>query len=290
MVEALMRESAYKAFHGTVLMIGRQTVYFTRSDIGSIMRDLGLNADAPKLETLALDTATIDRKTNHLGRPLVSDVALMALLGADRVLALDHTAYEGADIIHDLRYLVPATFCGIADVIVDGSTLDNVFTPSVVLQNYARMLRPGGRLIAVNAFSGHATPYVIMPPLWYLDYFVMNGFSDCRVYIVVFDERGCNTFFVDPKEIAKRERGMWRIHSSYQMEVIVLAEKGEGSSDDRLPMQQDYRSDEDWKIYRANLTTICRSPRHHLVKSTAEQFFRPQAGHLYIDRNFQVAG
>jgi hypothetical protein len=131
-----------------------------------------------------------------------------------------------------------------------------------------------------------------MPPLWYLDYFVMNGFSDCRVYVIVFgergDDRGCNAFFVDPKQIAKRGREMGRFSSPYPMEVIVVAEKAEGSTDDRWPIQQDYRSADDWDIYRANLATMCRSSRHHLAKSTWEQFWQPEGGHLYIDKNFRA--
>src|ERR1700744_3268479 len=92
MVEALMRENAYKAFRGTALMIGRQTVYFTATDLGHIMGELNINADALKTKALELDTRTIDRKTEQADRALVSDVAFMTLLGADRVIALDHTA------------------------------------------------------------------------------------------------------------------------------------------------------------------------------------------------------
>ena len=118
----------------------------------------------------------------------MSDAAPFKLLGARSVKALDHSPYEGADVIHDFRYPVPSHLHGTADFILDGSTLDNVFTPSIVLQNYAKLLRPGGRLLMENAFSAHNTAYVMMPPMWYLDYFVINKFVDCKVYIILFLE------------------------------------------------------------------------------------------------------
>lgn len=72
-----------------------------------------------------------------------------------------------------------------ADFIVDGSTLDNVFDPAMVVRNFADILRPGGRLITTNVFGNYHEPYVILPPLWFLDYFVANAFADCKVYILV---------------------------------------------------------------------------------------------------------
>jgi hypothetical protein len=59
---------------------------------------------------------------------------------------------------------------------------------SIVLQNYSRLLRPGGRMLTLNVFSSYSTPYVIMLPLCYIDYFVMNRFVDCSVYIIVYRE------------------------------------------------------------------------------------------------------
>jgi hypothetical protein len=45
--------------------------------------------------------------------------------------------YEGAEIIHDLNRPVPDKLKESADFIVDGSTLDNVFDPAMVLRNFA---------------------------------------------------------------------------------------------------------------------------------------------------------
>jgi SAM-dependent methyltransferase len=292
LIEAVIREHRNKPIAGDVLLIGRQTTYMSPDELLVSIREHGVTVDVDP-SSIELDKTTIDRKLGYAER-LVSDAAPFKLLGARSVKALDHSPYEGADVIHDLRYPVPDHLHGIADFIVDGSTLDNVFTPSIVLQNYASLLRPGGRLLMVNAFSAHNTAYVMMPPLWYLDYFVMNKFVDCKVYIVLFfeDENGIesdNVFWVDIGHLAESRRGMPRFLSPHQMVTIVFAEKGEHSTVDRLPNQQDYRSPEEWAEYLANLDVIRRSKRHHLVRSRTEKVFEPHIfGHPFIDREFHV--
>jgi hypothetical protein len=65
----------------------------------------------------------------------------------ENIQALDRSDYEGANVIHDLNLPVTDRLKGIADLIVDGSTLDNTFNPALTLKNYCDMLRPGGRLL-----------------------------------------------------------------------------------------------------------------------------------------------
>ena len=73
------------------------------------------------------------------------------------------------------------------------------------------------------------------------------------------------------------------------MVTIVFAEKGEHSTVDRLPNQQDCRSPEEWSEYLANLDMIRQSKRHHLVRSRTERIFEPSIpGHLFIDGEYRV--
>ena len=286
-VEAIAREHMHRKVDGDVLMIGRQTVYFSGEDLLSVLREVGVDLKGVDPNTIEVDKETIDRRAKHASRALVSDRGLFRALGARSVLALDHSAYEGAEVIHDLRYPLPQALNGIADFIVDGSTLDNVFTPSVTLANYAALLRPGGRLIAINAFSAHDTPYAIMPPLWYVDYFVMNGFADCKVYIIAWDQNRDNVFYVDLDFLRSAKRQMGRFHSPFHMATLVMAERGEQATTDRLPNQQDYRSEAEWDIYLRNLDRMLTSKRHHLARSRHPQFYTdPVGGHRYVDSSF----
>jgi SAM-dependent methyltransferase len=293
-VDALIREHRFKPIRGDVQIIGRQTVYFTPQQIIDLLAANGIDVTGVDVDTIELDRNTIDRRAKFAGVPLISDAALFKVFGAGKVVALDRSDYEKAEIIHDLRAPLPASLHGTADLVVDGSTLDNVFTPSIVLQNYSRLLRPGGRMLTFNAFSCYGTPYAIMPPLWYVDYFVMNRFADCRVYILVYrdpavNEFDMNVFNVDLTELKNAGRRMGRFVSPYNMVTLVFAEKDAESTDEQLPIQQDYRSAEDWDFYNANLARMLQSKRPHLACSLSEQFLmQPAPGHSYIDKDYQA--
>ena len=61
-------------------------------------------------------------------------------------------------------------------------------------------------MFLVNTFTSAESAYVIMPPMWYFDYFIVNGFVDCRVYVLVFSSDTQNVFFLDLQEAYNRRR------------------------------------------------------------------------------------
>ncbi len=134
----------------------------------------------------------------------------------------------------------------------------------------------------------------MMPPLWYIDYFVANKFADCKVYVLMFirgEYPGVkdNVFYVDLDHLAKARVNMGRFVSPHEMVTIVFAEKGERSTTDRLPNQQDYRSAAEWDEYLSNLATIQKSTRGHLVRSRSEQVFAPLVnGHSFVDEDYRA--
>lgn len=72
------------------------------------------------------------------------------------------------------------------DFIYDGSTLDNVFDPAAALRNVVRLTRPGGRLFHVNRASRAHNVYVAFA-LSFHDYYSINEFDDCQVYLAQWD-------------------------------------------------------------------------------------------------------
>jgi hypothetical protein len=207
-------------------------------------------------------------------------------------LALDHSDYEGAEIIHDLTAPIPAHLNGCADFILDGSTLDNVFDPAMVISNFAGMLRPGGRLITTNVYSNHYEPYVIIPPLWFLDYFVINGFVDCRVYILVYgqdpqDPGHTDVFTVDPNAQLDGSRSVSAFDAPAMMATIVMAEKGDRSTSNIKPTQQQYRSPAEWELYRKNIRAMISSDRPHLARTVGPiKLEDVKGGHLFMAEDF----
>lgn len=165
--EAILREHAFRPVKGDVLLLGHQTMFFSPAQAIAMMKSVGV-----AVPDLAEDEIAIDHQTLRSSEgPFIRDDEFFRLLGVASVKALDDSDYEGAELIHDLNRPIPPSLEGIADFILDGSTLDNLFNPAQGLMNIARMLKPGGRLVGVNMASAHFAPYCIFTPYWFLDYF-----------------------------------------------------------------------------------------------------------------------
>lgn len=289
LVEALIRERAYRPIVGETVLIGRQTVYHTAPAILDLLHSHGIDTGSTTAADIEIDRRTIDRLEAFAGQDLISDAALFRLLGVPKVSALDHSAYEGAEIVHNLTTPLPPRLRSCADFIVDGSTLDNVFDPAMVIRNFAEMLKPGGRLVTTNVFGDYGEPYVIIPPLWFADYFVMNGFSDCKVYIVAYGDASVgesdDVFTINLDALAADNVSPFVCPR--MMATIVVAEKGPRSTSHIRPTQRQYRPLPERAAYLANLETIARSPRPHLVRTHGNiSFFDVRGGHLFVANDF----
>jgi hypothetical protein len=179
-IETLAREHKYRPLTGDVLLIGRQAIYLTAEQLLVLYRDFGIDVGSVAPADIEIDRSILNKEPAFGDFPWVSDRSVFRLLGIQRVFALDVSDYEGAEIVHDLNKPVPDSLKGIADIIVDGSTLDNTFNAAQTLMNYGAMLRPGGRLFAVNVASLHQNGYTILSPITWLDYFVTTGSPTAR--------------------------------------------------------------------------------------------------------------
>jgi hypothetical protein len=289
-VEALIREHKTRPIQGDVVLIGRQAVYFTPEEILALLREHDLKAAIVPVDDIGIDRNTLNRAPGQAARDLITDSTLFRLLGVPKILALDHSDYEGAEIIHDLTKPIPDRLRGSADFIVDGSTLDNVFDPAMAVRNLAGMLRPGGRLVTANMYSNHYEPYAILSPLWYLDYFVTNGFADCKVYILVIpnEPTTINVFTINTDSLLDPEGVVSAFTSPHMMGTLVIAEKGLASTSELVPAQQHYRSHADWSRYRESLRAMSRDARPHSVRSLGDIsfFFDVKSGHLFMANDF----
>lgn len=285
-IETLMRERAYRPLTGTTVLIGRQKVYAAPAELLPLLGEYEIDLQGMAADDIEIDRKTVNRLDAFADVDLITDRALFRLLGASRVVAVDLNDYEGAEIIHDLTKPLPAELRNFADFVYDGSTLDNIFDPAMVIRNFAEMLRPGGRLLTVNTYSNHYEPYAMLPPLWFLDYFVVNKFVDCKVYIRVASTP-LNAFTIDLQALLDPARGVSAFSSPYPMATVVLAEKGDGSTSDLNPVQQHYRSNDDWTTYRAELRRMMAWPRPHIARSDGDIVLSDvQGGHMFMDTNF----
>jgi hypothetical protein len=290
-VDAIGREHGYRPISGDVLFIGRQATYLSPSGLVEQLRAHGHVVDPSAIE---IDRTTINRIPGY--GQIVTDRSIFRALGVDSVKALDTSPYEGAEIVHNLNEPIPDSLRESIDFIVDGSTLDNVFDPAMALRNLSAMLKPGGRLLMINAWSPRDGSYQLCSPAWYFDFFVTNGFADCKTYVCVSAGSRTNTYWLDPAFMRTAEARIrvpllacwWRIPA-----VLVLAEKaGEPSSPLVSPTQAHYRSEREWGRYLDNLAVVARSSRPHLARSIGRMLPRTRSprskGFVWIDGNYNA--
>lgn len=272
--QAIIREHLFKPLTGTVMAIGRQTFLFSPEDALRMFESCGVASPMVDPATIPLDN---DTKNIAAGR-YIRDDGFFKLLGIDDLRSLDVDAYEGADVIHDLNQPLPTKLENIADVIIDGSTLDNVFNPAEAIRNLSKMLRPGGRLISFNMGSNHYNPYLILTPGWLYDFFVVNEYSDCRLYAVVYDGSGSvMALTVDPKNITPEISTIWNVQTPHTMGLCVIAEKGKRSTSDRSPTQIHYATPEIKNAYTKALEPIRASARpDHYISTGMAQVSAPE--------------
>ena len=258
-VEFLLHEHRHRAIAGKLLTIGRQTIGFTPQDIIALIKATGtqLRADAVS----KLDERTVHE---HSDRGYISDEGFFSLFSSATLAALDVTDYEGAEYIHDMGLPVPPSLESQFDFIVNGSCLDNIFDPATAIKNVSRMLKPGGRAFHFEWGNSHASAYLKYSPDWFMDYYAINNFADCKVYVINFPNSidvsmdgtirpghvqrspySVEAWLFDPIVTYGGQVGyecsFLDVFTRYF--VLVVAEKGEDSLSDVSPVQKHYRGD-----------------------------------------------
>lgn len=272
----IIRESVRKPFTGRVFVVGRQWMLFDAAEALSLARLGGV--DVSRIDPASLEVDEDTRK-NRPGN-WIRDDAFFRILGVPKLESIDVSDYEGASVIHDLNTPIPDHMEGIADVIVDGSTLDNVFDPACCIRNLSRMLKPGGRLISFVLGSNHLCPYVILTPLWLHDYFVMNRFKSARVTAVLYREDGCfNALAVD--QIPEAPNWMPNPPNGYMTGLVLIAEKAAQSTWNVNPIQHQYRGSENEEHYRKLLAEM-ETGLPDAMTSNGPQFCDPPAGYRFV--------
>jgi SAM-dependent methyltransferase len=115
--------------------------------------------------------------------------AFLRVLGAERLVALDASPYEGAEIVHDLGEPIPQHLQRTFDVVIDGGLLEHVFNFPAALKNAMELVAVGGHLVLLtpaNNYFGHGF-YQFSPELFFRALSPDNGFRVERVVAVEND-------------------------------------------------------------------------------------------------------
>jgi SAM-dependent methyltransferase len=165
---------------GRTLTIGRQASFAGPLALGAILRR---NELWPAGESRRAFWGRFD------DGPPWSIEPFLELLGAGDVKALDVSAYEGADILHDLNEPIPDELEQRFDLVFDGGSLEHVFDIRTALQNYMRMVGPGGRLVILTMANNHCGHgfYQFSPELFFRAFSEANGYRVERLHVATED-------------------------------------------------------------------------------------------------------
>jgi hypothetical protein len=250
LAEFILLEHARRPLEGHVLSLGRQTILFDKATLYSLMDAYSINRLSNEV---AIDKVTFEARQS-IEQSFITDDSFYAAFTGSSYEIMDVTDYEGATIIHNLCQSVPDELMGRFDFIFNGSVLDNIFDPAAAMRHITQMLSPHGRVMHIEMASNLLFEYLIYSPDWFLDYYVVNGFRNCRIYVCTFNN--VEELKFGPWQVyAYRPRGDGNVGVSLREVVtahavlIVVAERWPSSTFDKMPIQWCYRDDSMKKIF-----------------------------------------
>lgn len=291
-VEMIIQEHLYRPIQGKVLLIGRQNTDITPQ---AMINLLALYDLKPRISLVLETPGSLEHKTLTLSDDTarIADVSVFHSLADCEVMALDISDYEGAEIIHDLNLPLPEKYKNQFDFIFDGSSMDNIFNGPQALISLSELLRPGGRLLLYNAANSSPTAYLQYSPDWVFDFFAVNGYADCKVYIHEFPwdfeqvvpasippggfppQTGCFWHF-DPLVVYSGQFGFQNseIKDGGQRFYHAIAEKADNSTSNIAPVQMHYRGS-NRAVYVEAARRFRESSRPIVYPRTGERFNVP---------------
>ncbi|MFN8543844.1 MAG: hypothetical protein U0807_06530 [Candidatus Binatia bacterium] len=283
----LLQEHTYAKLPGTVLTLGRQMIAMTMETAIEVLQEYEIEV-SPALRAHAaslVDDFTLESRRIMGGFAAISDHALFRLLGVETVESMDISEAEGCSIVWDLNQPIPRELHGRWEFVLDGGTFDHLFDLKVGFENVSNMLAPGGRLLQYNAASNYTgAVYLAIGPDLFKDYFTLNRFADCKVYVVEGDDPGqaydWDVFYYD--DAVKREHPEFvPLFTSGRLQMtVVIAEKAVDSTASEMPTQGVYctRLPEKRAFFEEGLRRASRSRRPLLkgrLRHTREPLPRP---------------
>ena len=237
----LLDEHRERPFSGTVLQLGRSSVYFTRSELESWAREQRVplqNTD---------DALSHDSRLAAQG--CMSDETFFAMLGFERVQSCDISEWEGADYILDLNEPVPRELEGRFDAIFETGTIVQIFNLPRVLDNLFRLLKVGGRVIhcAVPSNNHMDLGFYMLSPTFFSDFYTANEWRIDRHYLCEYFAYWLDgRLYSDRWSIYRYEPGMldalsYGRYGRHQAATYLVATKTDDSTGDRCPQLGQYR-------------------------------------------------
>ncbi len=237
----LLDEARERPFRGSLLELGRMSVYATRSELERWARE-----QATPLAALSpAGELALSHQPELAAAGCLDDKSFFRLLGCERVESADVSDWEGADHILDLNLPLPAGLAGRYDTVFEAGTLQHIFDLPQVFANIHALLREGGRVIHGMAPSTNHVDhgfYMFSPTLFH-DFYAANGWRiEAEYFFEFFPFWFRGRFHSTPWKIRRYTPGCLD-HLAYggfgarQVALFVVATKVAGATADRIPQQ-----------------------------------------------------
>jgi hypothetical protein len=165
----LLDEARERPFRGSVVDLGRSIVHFRHDELARWAREQGVVLrDVGPLE--------LSHAPRLAASGCLSNRDLFRLLGFDSVSSLDVSAWEGADLLHDLNRPIPPELAGRFDLVFESGTLQHIFDVPAALRNAGEMAKVGGRVVHGMAPSSNHVDhgFWMFSPTAFHDYYAAN--------------------------------------------------------------------------------------------------------------------
>jgi len=212
-------------------MLGRQQLTLSEKELGSVLRDFEVPANAAQLLSEGAGYAE----------------PLLKLLGAKEICSFDASSYEGATYVHDFNLPAPTEWNDRFTVFIDGGSLEHVLNYPVAVHSCMRMVQPQGHFIGLNPannYFGHGF-YQFNPELMYRVFSENNGFA--VQHLVVSEFRRPNWF-----EVMDPSRRGGRIYLiNYRKTNLLMMAKRIGAVPPALVTSQQSDYVENWEASKS---------------------------------------
>ena len=234
-VKLILDECSARSFDGAVLQLGRQDLYFSKSQL----------EEWSEKSRVVLTEISGPRENCTKGplRKDINDVEFFTMLGFDSVVSADFSDYENSSLTLDLNKPVPSELHEKFDVIFDGGTMEHCFNTFQVLKNIFFMLKKGGRIIHSSPSNNHVDHgFYMYSPTLFADYYAANKWEFLSLKVFSYTPRQntepCLVYDYEPGSLDAFSYGGF--NDGRMLGIWCVCEKTENSSSDLIPQQGFY--------------------------------------------------
>jgi hypothetical protein len=194
---------------------------------------------------LSLLPDEIQTTTNEIGKELnwITAKTFFSAFGLADITSIDIPGSEHKpDMVHNLNEPFPESLKAYFDLVLDPGTIEHVFDIKTALTNIMGALKVGGIVIhQVPVYSFNGGYYSINPNVLN-DFYTINGFTDLKTYIVMWDryrayfgKHRCYEYneqiFGDRHSLADYDQCRFSPH------MLFFAKKMDDRTDIQIPLQ-----------------------------------------------------